>query len=456
MQVHRIKIWIFVLLMGQMPLAYAQGFGFGQNKPIYKDFDFKVYRTDHFDLYSYLNNDTLRKRFLYDAESWFYRHRMIFLNDTFEYHIPIILYNNHADFQQTTAISGQIGVGTGGVTEGLKTRVVMPVRPSYGQTKHVLGHELVHAFQYNHIKTSPYLSFQNLANMPLWMIEGMAEYLSLGRVDAHTAMWMRDAVRGNFFPRYKDMYKAKYFPYRYGQNFWAFFGGTYGDDQIVRLFDATLMQGPDKAMDSLYGVRIDTFFVRWKTANEQYYKQFLPGRDTTVRGTVLFSKKNSGRINIAPALSPDGKKMVFLSEKQVISMDLYLAELETGKTKIIGSHSINNHIDAIDAYESAGTWSPGGKRFAFVVFKKGRNQLAMVDVARHKIVDIIKIKGLESFSNPAWSPDGKNILLLGQKDGQTDLFLYDPANDQLKQITNDPYAELTPSWSPDGKSSCRS
>ena len=446
-----IKFLLPVLLTGYFMAARAQGFGFGQNKPIYEDYKFKVYRTKHFALYSYLENDTLRKRFLHDAESWYYKHHLIFRADTLEKPIPIILYNNHAQFQQTTAISGQIGVGTGGVTEGLKTRVVMPLRPSYGQTKHVLGHELVHAFQYNHIKTSPYLSFQHLANMPLWMIEGMAEYLSLGRVDAHTAMWMRDAVRGGFFPRYKDMYKPKYFPYRYGQNFWAFFGGTFGDDQIVRLFDATLLQGPDKAMDSLYGMRIDTFFVRWKTANEQYYRQFLPGRDTTVRGTVLFNGKNSGRINIAPALSPDGKKMVFLSEKQVISLDLYLADLETGKTKIIGSHSINNHIDAIDAYESAGTWSPDGKRFAFVVFKKGRNQLALVDVARHKIVRTLKIDGLASFSNPAWSPDGKSILLLGQKNGQTDLFLYFHETGRLRQITNDPYAELTPSWSPDGK-----
>ncbi len=443
------KIWIFALLFTGIQTVKAQGFG--QNKAIYKDFKFSVYKTEHFDLYSYLTNDSVRKLYLINAEDWFHRHRQIFAGDTLGQKIPLILYNNHADFQQTTAISGEIGVGTGGVTEGLKIRVVLPLRPSFGQTEHVLGHELVHAFQYNHIKISPDLSFRNLGNMPLWAIEGMAEYLSLGRQDAHTAMWMRDAVLNRFFPRYKDMYKPKYFPYRYGQNFWAFFGGTYGDDQIVRFWDGILRVGPDQAMDSLYGIRIDTFFNRWKTANELYYKQFLDGRDTTAIGKVLFNEKNAGRINIAPAISPDGKKLIFLSEKQVISMDLYLADLETGKMKVIGSRTVTNHIDAIDAYESAGTWAPDGKQFVFVVFKQGRNQLALVDIHKRKVVKTIKIDGLESFSNPQWSPDGKQILLLGQKNGQTDLFLYDLENKQLKQITNDFWAEMTPSWSPDGK-----
>ena len=443
------SIWLWIISL--LPVAAIAQEGFGQNKPIYKDFDFKVYETEHFELYSYLKNDSVRNLFLKDAEGWFYKHHLVFPHTQFHEKIPLILYNNHADFQQTTAIMGSIGVGTGGVTEALKTRVVMPLRPSYGQTEHVLGHELVHAFQYTYVKESPGISFQHLSNVPLWMVEGMAEYMSLGRQDAHTAMWMRDAVLGNFFPRYKDMYKPKYFPYRYGQNFWAFFGATYGDDQIERMYDGALKQGPERAMDSLYGISIDTFFARWKAANVQYYKQFLPGRDTMAKGKVLFDKKNAGAINISPALSPDGTKMIFLSEKQIISLDLYLADLKTGKTKMIASHSMTNHIDAIDAYESAGTWSPDGKYFVFVIFKKGKNQLAVVDVAKRKVTDTWKVKDLQSFSNPAWSPDGKKILLLGQKDGFTDLYLYDIENKTVEQITRDFYAEMTPSWSPDGK-----
>jgi hypothetical protein len=440
------NIFIFLFLIS----FSIQAQYFGQNKPRYESFDFKVYESPHVELYTYLKNDSLKKAFLYDAEKWYNRHHRIF-KDTFDYKIPIILYNNHADFQQTTVLSGEIGVGTGGVTEALKNRITMPVRPSSGQTSHVLGHEMVHAFQYNIVKSDDSLSFQNLGNTPLWMVEGMAEYLSLGRYDSHTAMWMRDAVLSKDFPRIKDLYKSKYFPYRYGQDFWAYIGGTYGDQYVKPLFYATLQYGLKEAVDSLFHIKLDSLSKDWKTTNEKYYKQFLNGRDSLALGKIIYDKKNAGTMNVSPVVSPDGKKMIFLSEKDIFSMDLYIADLKTGKLKKIASKAMNNHIDAIDAFESAGTWSPDSKYFAYVVFKNGKNQLALVNANKKKVEKVIDIKELNAFSYPAWSPDGKSILLLGQNDGVPDLFLYHIETQKTEQLTHDPYAEMQPSWSPDGK-----
>ena len=59
------------------------------------------------------------------------------------------------DFQQTNVVSGEIGEGTGGVTEGFKRRIVLPLAATLAETDHVLGHELVHAFQYDIAKTDP-------------------------------------------------------------------------------------------------------------------------------------------------------------------------------------------------------------------------------------------------------------------------------------------------------------
>ena len=62
---------------------------------------------------------------------------------------PLVLYASHPDFEQTNVVGGMIGEGTGGVTEGLKRRVVLPLAGTLAETDHVLGHELVHAFQYD-------------------------------------------------------------------------------------------------------------------------------------------------------------------------------------------------------------------------------------------------------------------------------------------------------------------
>ncbi len=423
---------------------------FGGNKPRYEEFEFKVYQSPHIELYTYLQNDSLKKAFLSEGEKWYLRHHTVF-KDTFGYKIPVILYNNHADFQQTTAISGQIGVGTGGVTEALKNRITMPVRPSFGQTDHVLGHEMVHAFQYNIVKSDDSLSFNNLANAPLWMVEGMAEYLSLGRYDAHTAMWMRDAVLSHDFPLLKDLYKSKYFPYRYGQDFWAYIGGTYGDDQVKPLFYETLRWGLKHAVDTLFHVKLDSLSKDWQRSNITYYKQFMTGRDTLPLGKTIFNAKNAGKMNVSPVISPDGKHIIFLSEKDVLSMDLYVADMTSGKMKKISSKPMTNHIDAIDAFESAGTWSPDSKYFAYIVFKNGKNQLALVNVNKKKVEKIIEIPGLNAFSYPAWSPDGKSILLLGQVDGQSDLYVYNFDTQKTTQLTNDPFGEMQANWSPDGQ-----
>ena len=62
---------------------------------------------------------------------------------------PIVLYADQPDFQQTNVIADQLDEGTGGVTESLLDRMVMPLTGSYADNDHILGHEMVHVFQYD-------------------------------------------------------------------------------------------------------------------------------------------------------------------------------------------------------------------------------------------------------------------------------------------------------------------
>ena len=191
---------------------------FGRNKPGYRPFKFEVRQTPNFEIYHYLKNDSLLNTLSVWSETWYNMHQKTF-RDTFKIKNPVIFYNSHPDFQQTNTISDLIGSGTGGVTESLKNRVIMPVAASLAQTDHTLGHELVHAFQYNLLLNRDSSKNLSIKNVPLWMIEGMAEYLSLGSVDPHTAMWMRDALLNNDFPTLKQLSgSSKYFPYRYGHS----------------------------------------------------------------------------------------------------------------------------------------------------------------------------------------------------------------------------------------------
>jgi WD40 repeat protein len=431
----------------------AQAQYFGQNKVRYKNLKFKVYRTPHFDIYYYMKNDSLLKRFAQESELWYTIHQQVF-RDTFRKPNPIILYADHPDFEQTTAIDGDIGVGTGGVTEGLKNRVVMPVMETNQTTRHVIGHELVHAFQYHMLLGRDSSGYENLANMPLWMIEGMAEYLSIGKKDAFTAMWMRDAYLNKNIPTIRDLTETnKYFPYRYGEAFWSYLGSTYGDTVIVPFFKNTARFGLEYGIRRTFGFDDKTLSNLWKNAIQSNYGPIA--KDTANQkpvGTRIIDNKNSGELNVAPAVSPDGKYLAFLSEKGLFTIDLYLADAHTGRIiKKLTSKVSNTRIDEFNFIESAGAWSPDSKRFAFSVFSRGRNRMLVVDVPNGDIKEDISMGKAEQFSNLSWSPDGNNIVFQGMSEGQGDLYLYSFDTKKVRQLTNDKYSDYQPSFSRDGR-----
>ena len=141
-----------VLLWTGASAADAQYFG--RNKVQYRSFTFEILKTEHFDLYHYPEEAEAAKVASRLAERWYSRLSRFF-NHELRGRQPIILYAASAHFRQTNAIEGLIGEGTGGVTEAMKRRVVLPMSGSLAETDHVLGHELVHAFQYDLTGSDP-------------------------------------------------------------------------------------------------------------------------------------------------------------------------------------------------------------------------------------------------------------------------------------------------------------
>jgi hypothetical protein len=439
--------WLFLF---SFPALKAGAQYFGRNKVLYQNFDFSIMQTPHFDIYNYLHDGSAKSRFAQMAEQWYHMHHSVF-GTGFVKRNPVIVYDHHADFQQTRAVDGRIDVGTGGVTEALKNRVVLPFLESNAQTDHVLGHELVHAFQYHLIKDS--LSINAFKNLPLWMVEGLAEYMSTGYIDAHTAMWIRSAVANDQLPSLKDLTSRPdlYFPYRWGQAFWAYVTGIYGDAIIPSLFLETAKKGYASAIKKIFKEDEKRFSRQWQESIRADLSPLAMGKELNAPGESLVDKSNGGKINIIPSISPDGKYLAFWTEKNLFSLDLYLADAATGKAlKRITSGSFHAHADQYSSYESSVAWSPDSRQIALAVFAKGHNRLLIVNIAG-KIEQEIDIPGVSGFSNPAWSPDGSTVVVTGLVEGQSDLYAYNLNTGKLKQLTDDVYSDILPSWSPDGK-----
>ncbi|AWV96908.1 DPP IV N-terminal domain-containing protein [Arcticibacterium luteifluviistationis] len=450
----RLKILVATILcVMSMPMVMAQSQYFGQNKPRYKKIDFRVLQSPHYELYHYFDDKDQANKLMIDSEHWYKLHQEVF-KLAFITPNPLIIYKNHPDFQETTAIGGQIGEGTGGVTEGLRNRVIMPMMYTHRQTDHVLGHELVHAFQY---KTMAYGSdsttMASIGNLPLFMVEGLAEYMSIGREDSHTAMWMRDAVESGDIPTIEDLVtkQYKYFPYRWGQAFWAYVTATYGDDIIRPLFKETAMYGVQAAFKRSFSMDLDRFSAKFKQSLIDSYTPLKAGTETEARGLVLASEETGSEMNVSPTISPDGKYIAYISSKNVLSLDIYIADAETGKTiKKISSNSFAGHVDSYSFIETAGTWSPDSKHLAIVVQSKGKNKLSIINTANGS-KKTYAIKGVDAFTNPTWSPDGNSVVVSGLVEALSDLYQFNLKSKEVENLTNDEFSDIQPSWSADGK-----
>ncbi|WP_457651794.1 peptidase S9 [Rhodocaloribacter sp.] len=442
-----------VLVAFLLPVAPATAQYFGRNKVQYDEFDFRVFKTDHFEIYFYPEEKQAVKDAARMAERWYTRHSRTFLRE-FHERKPIIFYANDADFQQTNAISGSLGQGTGGVTESIKERVIMPLTGIYRETDHVLGHELVHSFQYDIGLNSTDSSSFALGLLPLWLVEGMAEYFSLGREDPHTAMWMRDAALRDDLPTIAQITTGfKYFPYRYGQAYLAYIGGKYGDAAVANLYKLGGLVGLDSAFVYTLGITADSLSTEWQQAVKDAYLPLTEGRTPAdAAGRLVLSKdKDGGELNISPVVSPDGQYVAFLSERDIFNINLFIADANTGKVvkKLKGTNS-NPHFDAIRFIASAGSWSPDGKKFAFITFVEGDNEISILDWNSGDIERRIAVDGVTAITNLAWSPDGRQLAFSGMDGGISDLYVLDLRTNVVRQLTNDRYADLQPAWSPDG------
>ena len=96
------------------------------------------------------------------------------------------------------------------------------------------------------------------------------------------------------------------------------------------------------------------------------------------------------------------------------------------------------------------SWSPDGRKLAYVSFEKRRSEIYIQDLYTQKrelISSFPKING-----SPSWSPDGTHLALVLSKDGQPEIYTINVKNKALKRLTRNRVIDTEPSWAPDGRS----
>jgi TolB protein len=198
----------------------------------------------------------------------------------------------------------------------------------------------------------------------------------------------------------------------------------------------------------------------------------------------------AGVEDVAPAWSPDGRRIAFGRNGLKAGWHLYLMRPD-------GTHQ--RAITGRLSFATEPAWSPDGRRLAFTWMPARppatfAQQVAIVSAdgsGMHVLTHYSKFNG--GTGHPAWSPDGKTILFTGglsiregsardvwsvhpdgrglrrlianaadaswSPDGKRiafsrrgDIYTATPAGTQIRQLTHGHYADATvPAWSPDGR-----
>ena len=424
---------------------------FGQNKVQYEYFDWNYIRSPHFDVFFYKQNSALAKFTVNESEEA-YEQISKHLRWTIKKPISIIVYNSHNDFQQTNVVDSYMYEGIGGVTELFKNRVVLPFEGSYDQFRHVIHHELVHAIVNDMMyggSIQGIITGKIKLRIPLWVNEGLAEYLSLNW-DTKSDMIIRDMAIHEQMPRVEQL--DAYMAYRGGQSVWRYIASTYGREKVGEiLLEMKQSQNAEKGFRRALGMDYEDLSKKWHKYLKKDYWPDVAGREDVadVAKQLTNHKEEENFYNISPAISPDGSKIAILSDRSGYA-DILLIDALDGKVlkKVIkGNRSIN--FEELKWLQPGISWSPDGQNIVIASKSGDADALYLINIETEKSKKLTF--DLDGLFTASWSPDGNYLCFVGNRGNASDIFLYDIKSKTLENLTDDLFSDSEPTWSPDGK-----
>ena len=217
------------------------------------------------------------------------------------------------------------------------------------------------------------------------------------------------------------------------------------------LVAAATSGSPVRALNAVLKVEPDALSAEWHAALRETYRS---GADRPAPGRMrpLLEASKPARLNVGPAISPDGRLVAFYSERGGVAVDLFVADAGTGAIRRqLTELAIDPHTDSLQFVNAAGAWSADSRRLAFAGIGRGRPELAIAEVETGRVERRIPLPGLGDVFSASWSPDDRSIVVSAMAGGHLDLFLVDTGTDAVARLTDDAYAELQPAWSPDGR-----
>ncbi len=423
---------------------------FGMNKVQAQPRDWLYISNSHFKVYYPVGYDTLAYFALRSLNKGYYR-----LKNDFGFEpdniIPVIIYANPNEFQETNIIYAILGEGVGGFTESLKNRVVVPFNGSWNDFDYTLRHELVHAFTFDFFfgkKRGGIFSPSRVFELPMWFSEGLAEFESK-EWTVEDESYVRDLVINGLDEPLGQLWGFK--AYRQGQAVVRYIARKYGRKKLGSILSKSILYlSLDKGLNSAIGLKGRKLYQAWlKNAKKELMPEIGEYQFPTDFARQITDHHQQGNyLNYQPAISPDGNLIAYFSD-ETGRINLHIMDIILGKTIRVIKGERRGEIESFHPLGTKACWHPTENIIAIPVRQNAQETIIIYDVDKGETVKNLDVN-LGAIYAMDYSPDGESIVLSALRKTSKDIYLLDLPTGRIINLTDDAYEDDYPSYSTEG------
>ena len=437
---------------------------YGKNKVLYTKFDWKVYKTDHFDIF-YYGDDIRGLDTIADLAESAYKSISEDIKHQLSASVPLLYYRTSTEFYQTNLF--QLPEGVLGVAEPLLYRIAIQGDMTIDEIHDLIEHELSHVFEYDILWGSPGGVLYALSQPPGWIFEGFSEYNTRNWAP-WSAMIVRDAALNDRIPNLignGHLYSRYPLPrppdYDFGHALFDFIEYKYGKHGIQDFWHSmknSPLIGNQNPIRRAFDTPVKEFNFEFQKYLREKFKPFLT-RENPEDYSIPIGPEypmNPYYHAYSIALSPSGDIVAaILANYKDLDYDIILFSTKDGKAikNITKGYTTKYEIIRFDVDSSKGrdlAWSDGGDKIAFFGRAGKKHSLFIVNPITGKIVQDIKIQQ-DQPSSPCFLPGKNEILFTAFENGMHDIFKLNLANGGVLNLTSNELFEKAPAVSHDGK-----